>query len=149
MAGHEVRHSHSGGQVGRRTKLTDEVEQEILGAVRAGSFLTTAARRAGVSEKTVYEWLRLGRAENAPPRLAAFAVAFERAEAEGEIHCVGVIRRAINGGDARLALELLARRHPERWAKTRPPAAGEPVPEPEPALDLTELSDTDYETLLE
>ncbi len=150
MAGHEVCQPHSGGQVGRHTKLTDEVESEILSAVRAGSYLTTAARRAGVSEKTVYEWLRLGRAEGAPARLAAFATEFERAEAEAEIHCVAVIRRQIGGGDGRLALELLARRHPEHWAKNRPtPASEDSQPLAEPPLDLSGLSDADYEALKE
>src|SRR5215208_5544078 len=85
MAGHEVCQPHSGGQVGRRTKLTDEVEKEILDAVRAGSYLNAAARRAGVSEKTVYQWLREGREEGASPRLARFAAEFDRAEAEAEI----------------------------------------------------------------
>jgi len=39
MAGHEVCQPHSGGQVGRRSKLTDDLEREILDAVRAGSYL--------------------------------------------------------------------------------------------------------------
>src|SRR5829696_415856 len=88
MAGHEVCQPHSGGQVGRRSKLTDDLEREILDAVRAGSYLAPAARRAGVSEKTIYEWRRLGREPDAPPRLAQF----ERAEAEAEVSILASIR---------------------------------------------------------
>ena len=148
MAGHEVCQPHSGGQVGRRSKLTDDSEREILDAVRAGSYLTVAARRGGVSEKTVYEWLRRGRAAEAPPRLAAFVAAFERAEAEAEVNIVATVRRQIAGGDGRLGLEFLARRHPERWGKTRPPVSDEPGPVEAP-LDLTQLSNADYEQLKE
>ena len=97
MAGHEVCQPHSGGQVGRRSKLTDDSKREILDAIRAGSYLAPAARRAGVSEKTVYGWLAAGRGPNAPPQLAAFVAAFERAEAEAEIHIVAVVRRQIAG----------------------------------------------------
>src|SRR5215218_753317 len=85
VAGHEVCQPHSGGQVGRRSKLTDEVEGELLQAVKAGSYLNAAARLAGVSEKTVYGWLRAGRRPDAPPRLARFVAEFERAEAEAEM----------------------------------------------------------------
>jgi hypothetical protein len=154
MAGHEVCQPHSGGEVGRPTKLTDEVEREILDAVRAGSYLTTAARRARVSDKTILEWLRLGRLPNAPPRLAAFVTAFERAEAEAEVGIVATIRRQIAEGDGRLGLELLARRHPERWGRNRPvaPTAQEASDEERAAeepFDLSRLSDDDYEQLKE
>ena len=150
MAGHEVCQPHSGGQVGRRSRLTDELQREILDAVRAGSYLAPAARRAGVSDKTVYEWLRRGREPGAPPRLAQFAVAYERAEAEGEIHLVAITRRQVAAGDGRLALELLARKHPDRWAKIRTVVCEEPAhPEEEPPLDLTRLSDEEYETFKE
>ena len=82
MAGHEVCQPHSGGQVGRRSKLTDDLEREILDAVRAGSYLAPAARRAGVSEKTVYEWRRLGREPDAPP--SPGSVRARRGEGGGE-----------------------------------------------------------------
>ena len=140
MAGHEVCQPHSGGQVGRRSKLTDEVGREILDTLRLGTHLTTAARGAGVSEKTVYEWLREGRKPGAPSHLARFAVEYERAEAEGEKRLVGLVLRQAVGGDGRLALEMLARRYPERWAKNRPLAGEEPPAESKTRLDLSRPS---------
>lgn len=150
MTGHEVCQPHSGGQVGRRTKLTDELEREILDAIKAGSYLNAAARRAGVSEKTVYAWLRVGRSEDPRPGLARFAAEFERAEAEAEVSVVATVRRAIGKGDGRLGLDFLARRHPDRWARNRPGAAEEPrdAHEEQP-LDLSRLSDEDYQQLKE
>ena len=61
-----------------------------------------------------------------------------------------MIRREIARGDARLALELLARRHPDRWGKNRTIAPEEePVEADEPPLDLSRLSGAEYETLKE
>ena len=145
---------HSGAKVGRPSKLTDEVEKRICDAVRAGSYLSVAARSAGVGESTVYEWLRLARADGADERLVAFAAALDKAEADGEVHAVGIIRRKIARGNVRAAFELLARRHPERWGRGLRPHPAEPneiegAPIEEPPLDLTRLSESDYEALKE
>ena len=154
VGGREVCCVHSQERVGRPSKLTDEVEKRICDAVRAGSYLSVAARCAGVSESTVYEWLRLARADGADERLVAFACALDRAEADAEVHTVGIIRREIARGDVRAGFEFLARRHPERWSRGRlsPPGSSASVEAPGPPeapLDLTRLSDADYETLKE
>jgi len=154
VGGREVCCVHSGARVGRPSKLTDEVEKQICDAVRAGSYLSVAARCAGVSESTVYEWLRDAREEGADPRLVAFAAALDKADADGEVHTIGVIRREIARGNTRAGFELLARRHPERWAGGRDPSAAEQRavddrPPQEPPLDLSRLSDSDYEALKE
>ena len=148
---------HSGAKVGRPAKLTEEVEKRICDAVRAGSYLSVAARSAGVAESTVYEWLREARQEGADERLVAFASALDKAEADGEVHAVSVVRREIARGNVRAAFELLARRHPERWGRGRPSPSDPPAPAeapdgeqpPEPPFDLSRLSDSDYEALKE
>jgi hypothetical protein len=154
LGGREVCCVHSGAKVGRPSKLTDEVAKKICDAVRAGSYLSVAARCAGVSETTVYEWLRRAGEPEADPRLVAFAEALDKADADGEVHTIGVIRREIARGNTRAGFELLARRHPERWARGRDPSAAEQSavddqPPQEPPLDLSRLSDSDYETLKE
>jgi len=118
VGGGEVCCVHS-GKSGRPSKLTEEVEKKICDAVRAGSYLSVAARCAGVSESTVYEWLRLARQDGADERLVAFAGALDKAEADAEVHTVGIIRREIARGNVRAGFEFLARRHPERWARGR------------------------------
>ena len=152
-SGREVCCVHGAARVGRPSKLTDEVAKKICDAVRAGSYLSVAARHAGVSETTVYEWLRRAREPRADPRLVAFAEALDKADADGEVHTIGVIRREIGRGNSRAGFEFLARRHPERWARGRPsPSEPSGPAEPEPAerpLDLSRLSDSDYEALKE
>ena len=151
LADREVCVVHSGAKVGRTSKLTDELEKRICDAVRAGSYLSVAARHAGVSETTLYGWLRLAREDGADPRLVAFAAALDRAEADGEVHTVGIVRREIARGNTRAAFEFLARRHPERWSPNRPeaPAVSPAVEEPEPSArpDRSELPDEELEIL--
>jgi transposase-like protein len=140
--------------VGRPSKFTEEVAKRICDAVRAGSYLSVAARHAGVSATTVYGWLRLAAEEGADPGLVAFAAELDKAEADGEVHTLGVIRREITRGNTRAGFEFLARRHPERWSPRRSLSTSEPsgVEHEEPQerpLDLTRLSDSDYEALKE
>lgn len=50
---------------GRRTSLTPEVRQAILDAIALGAKYQDAAAYAGVTEASLYNWLRRGREESA------------------------------------------------------------------------------------
>ena len=139
MQGGELCHAHRGIDVGRPSKLTDELEHKLCDALRAGNFLQVAAGYAGISRATVHRWRALGAEDGADPRFKRFAEAVAKAEADAEVHAVGIVRKAINQGDARAALAYLERRHPDRWARRNhtalpaaqaPPGAG--------ALDATD-----------
>jgi transposase len=117
MHGAELCHAHRGIEVGRPSKLTDELEQQLCNALRAGNYLDVAARYAGVSRSSVHRWLAQAAEDAADPRLKPFAAAVSKAEADAEIHAVGVVRKAINQGDTRAAFGYLERRHPERWSR--------------------------------
>lgn len=137
--------------MGRPGKLTAEVEERIVQAIRAGSYFAVAARAAGVSESTFYRWLARGAAEPDGP-YAGFRAAVLRAEAESELHAVVAVRRAARE-DWRAALALLERRHRERWGRRQPAeAAAEPAAAGDggrPKLELARLSDEELETLEE
>jgi transposase-like protein len=117
MHGTELCHAHRGIQVGRPSKLTDELEQKLCDALRAGNYLEVAARYAGVSRSSVHRWIAQAAEDTADPRLKQFAEAVRKAEADAEIHAVGVVRKAINQGDTHAAFGYLERRHPERWRR--------------------------------
>jgi hypothetical protein len=139
MDGAELCHAHRGIQVGRPSKLTEELEQKLCDALRAGNYLEVAARYAGVSRSSVHRWLALGADDGADPRLKQFAEAVSKAEADAEIHAVGVVRKAINQGDTRAAFGYLERRHPARWRRRdhgAPPAA--PAQQAAGDLDATD-----------
>lgn len=69
----------------RPTKYTDAVGFKIVESTRAGLHLTFAAPLAGVSVRTVYNWLAKGEAEEPPDEdapLVAFAELYRSALAE-------------------------------------------------------------------
>ena len=43
---------------GRPTKLTDEVQKQIIQVIEMGNYIETAAAYAGVSKDALYKWLR-------------------------------------------------------------------------------------------
>lgn len=91
----------SDSAAGRKFLLTPEVEQIIIAAVKAGNYLSTAADFAGVSAKTVYEWISRGEGRDpdrpSTPELAAFAAAIKKAEAHGKIAALQRIQEAAKG----------------------------------------------------
>jgi transposase len=102
--------------VARPTKLTPEVQDRIVAAIRAGNYAAPAARSAGVSEATFYRWMSRGeRAKSGIYR--DFHEAVRRAEADAEVHAVAVIRKEIADGDWRAAATFLERRFPDRWRR--------------------------------
>ncbi len=75
-------------RVGRKLRLTPEVQETVVASIREGSFAWIAARAAGISESTFYRWLDLGEQGIEPFREfreqveAAHAQARSSAEAE-------------------------------------------------------------------
>lgn len=119
-------------RVGRPTKFTAERRECILDAIRAGNYVETAARAAGVGKSTFYEWLE---------RFPEFADAVEKARAEAETRYVAVIEQAtVTSWQA--AAWWLERSAPDRWGRReRGHVAGfnKPLrpPEPEPPRKRT------------
>ena len=111
----------------RPTKLTAECGERIEKAVRAGNYLDSAARSAGVHPSTLYRWLERGEREEGGI-YHDFAAAVRRAEAEAEVHAVAVLRKAM-ADDWRASLVYLERRHPEGWRRreTRELTGGGPI----------------------
>lgn len=110
-------------KVGRVTKLTPEVSKRICDAIRAGNFISVAARYAGVSEFTVHDWIKRGRGEH-PERQASrvyvqFAHDVEEAEAHAEVAAVLHWRSAMPK-DWRSASKWLETRYADRWAEKPP-----------------------------
>ena len=52
---------------GRKTKLTPERQEKILDCVRIGMSNRAAAQVAGISEKTLYNWIECGEKDTSGP----------------------------------------------------------------------------------
>lgn len=100
---------------GRKTKLTPEIQLQIVINLASGVHKTIAANCAGVGTRTFMDWMRKGK-ERKGKRFIAFRHAVLEAEHRAEMVLVAAtMRHSLT--DGKVALELLARRHPKRWAK--------------------------------
>jgi Transposase len=101
--------------VARPTKLTPEVAERIITAIRAGNYAERAARAAGISPATYYRWMKRGERESKGIH-HDFCEAVRSAEAEAEVYAVAIIRKAMPD-DWRSAAHYLERRYPARWRR--------------------------------
>ena len=81
---------------GRPTKLTAEVQEQIVTAVQNGAYLETAAAYAGVSKQALFKWLKRGR-EQKRGLYRNFVDAVEKAMADAELRDLALISRAAAG----------------------------------------------------
>ncbi len=100
---------------GADTKLTPEVQEKICLQLRLGNFRETAAASAGVSSRTLRNWLKAA-AEGKDPVYVKFARELELAEAAGETRDVAKMAKA-GGEDWRSIAWRLERRYPKRWGQ--------------------------------
>ena len=101
---------------GRPTKLTKKVQEAIVESVRNGNYIETAAKAAGVSKQTFYNWRARGEEGGRDDAIYVdFLDALTRAEAEAEERAVKALGDAFES-DWRAASEYLRRRHPDRWS---------------------------------
>ncbi len=105
----------------RPTSLTPEVQEAILAAIRSGNYKRTAAQKAGICEKTLYNWEERGEKGEEP--FAGFLQAVKKAEADAESVLLDEVRSAQPGVTGSHGADLwqakawiLERRWPKRWA---------------------------------
>jgi transposase len=100
---------------GRRTKLTPEVHEKIVSAIRAGNYARVAAEYAGVGERTFYRWLQRGQ-EAQRGIYRQFWQAVKKAEREAEVRAVAIIQKHMED-NWQAAMTYLERKYPDRWGR--------------------------------
>ena len=101
--------------MGRKTKLTPEVQDLICQAIRAGNYARVAAAYAGITEATYYNWLKRG--ETAKSGLYFdFFEAVKKAEADAQTRNVAIIQQAAKK-TWQAAAWWLERKFPNDWGK--------------------------------
>lgn len=132
---------------GRPVELTDEVEQQIVDAVRAGNYMEVAAAFAGISKDTLFRWLRSG-ARGESERFKRFSDAVKMAMASAEVRDVALVGRAAQT-QWQAAAWRLERKAPDRWGRRdRVEVAGvRDAPLVVTKAELEKLSDGQLEAL--
>ena len=103
------------GQTGRPLKLTPEIHEKIVTAVRAGNYAEVAAQYAGIGERTYYRWMETGAKTHAGP-CWHFWQAIRAAEGEAEAVAMITIRKAW-GDDWKAAAWYLERKFQAKWGR--------------------------------
>jgi hypothetical protein len=124
------------GHTGRRTLLTPEMREKILGLIKNGNYIETACSICEISPTTWHVWRNKGEAEleriaeggrplKSQEPYREFVIALTRAEAEAEGGSVLRIQQLARDAkcDARVRLDaekfLLERRFRDRWGRSR------------------------------
>lgn len=101
--------------VGRPTKLTNEVQEKILQAIRGGNYREVAARWAGIDPVTLTRWMRRGEQGRRGPYVQ-FCQAVLEAEQQAELRAVALIMKGA-ASDPNHAKWWLERKFHERWGR--------------------------------
>ncbi len=101
----------------RPTKLTPELQAEILRNIKTCAYRETACAAAGIDSKTLRNWLaRAKRGGDTNAIYRRFAAALEEAEARAEVVDLVTIGKAARD-DWRAAAWRLSRKYPDRWGE--------------------------------
>lgn len=113
--------------MGRPSRLTPEVQERVLTALRLGAPLAAAAGAAGISDRTLRRWMAEGRAAaESPPsgrepaalrRKRGFFEEVSRAQDEAHVRYAAMLAKAAKDGDFRAVSFALERRWPEHWGR--------------------------------
>lgn len=100
---------------GRPTLFTPEVQAKIIGFIRLGAYIETAARAAGISRPTFQEWMKRGGKGEEP--FAGFIAAIEKAMGESEVKDLAHLENAAKNGNWQAAAWRLERRFPKKYGR--------------------------------
>jgi transposase-like protein len=101
----------------RQTKLTPEVQDRIVAALRAGNYQETAAVYGGISAPTFYRWMEQGADSESEEIYQEFREAVEKAKADAEVRDVALIDKAAHNGSWQAAAWKLERKFPNKWGR--------------------------------
>jgi hypothetical protein len=114
--GHHTEHTQA--YEDRDSKLTKQRQEDIAQAIERGKSLNAAARMAGVTPQTVYNWLDKGEDEDE----GIYKECFERiacAKGHGEdFYFELALDLARENGDHRFIASLMKQRYPESWGES-------------------------------
>ena len=114
--------------MGRKCKLTPELQAEIVRALQVGATREHACQYAGISKETFYTWLEKGEAGKAP--FTDFLDVVKKAEGRAVVGWLAQIEDAARTGSWQAAAWKLERRYFKMYGRTMQDAdAAQPLPD--------------------
>lgn len=98
-------------------KLTPDVQDRIVAALRGGAPLADCAAYAGISRGTLHEWMRLGREIDAQEPFLGFMEACDQAVGTWVVGSSAKLTQLGNDGDSRALMFMLERRRPDEFGR--------------------------------
>jgi hypothetical protein len=102
---------------GPPSKFDAEIAEFIVGCIERGLLYATAAKRCGVSRRTIHRWRTAGK--RGVKRFRQFYLDLRQATAAATIRDLEIIRQCAEAGDWRAAAWRLAFRDPKRYGRPR------------------------------
>jgi hypothetical protein len=102
-------------KIGRPIMLTDEIQEKVCQAIRAGNYNVVAAQYAGISQSTFCEWVAKG--EDGIEPFVKFSEAVKKAESDCEVAAVANVRKHWEKNWI-AAMTWLERKHRVRWGRS-------------------------------
>ena len=102
-------------KVGRKTKLTKKMQDEICKLLGAGNYVCAVCDYVGIAESTFYDWLERG--EDGEEPFAEFHESVKREAAKAEIRAASEIQKAGQQGTWQAWAWFLERRYAKRWGR--------------------------------
>jgi len=110
-----------------KTKLTPEIQEKIIGYIKAGNYIATACKAVGIYKSTYYRWVQRGtkalwleknggKVPKSEKIYCDFCNSVQQANAIGELEIFSEVRSQVRK-DWRAGMEILARKYPQRWAR--------------------------------
>ena len=105
-------------KMGRPTKLTPDIQSEIVELLKAGNYIETACAVAGLHKSTFYDWMKIADASTHKNKYTNFSDAVKKAMAWAEARDVAIIARH-SEKYWQAAAWRLERKFPERWGRQK------------------------------
>lgn len=113
--------------MGRKLKLTPEVQDLIVKALGVGATHEQVCGVAGISHECFYNWLRQGETGRQP--YSDFSEAVKKAEHQASVGWLALIEQAARQGHWQAAAWKLERRYPKMWGRQLADADAQPLPD--------------------
>jgi hypothetical protein len=101
---------------GRKLKITEDMIDKFIGAIKVGAPIVSACGCAGISETTFYKWMQWADSERQDSETyALFREDIKRAQGEAAQRWLVIIEKAALGGSWQAAAWKLERKYPNEF----------------------------------